>query len=181
MIQIFHNRYRWIAVLTGLLLVGGLVACGGNGVTAVSDSARPAVSVVQATVPAGRTVPPAPSSPTARVSEQLKDPVQATVVPTVKPVTAPPVEATVVVTVVVASGGDSAAAGKELFTANGCVACHGVDLSGGIGPKLAGRTVQDLPEDRIRTQVNQGGNGMPPFPNLTAAQVSNIIAFIRSS
>ena len=181
MIQIFRNSNRWVAVLIGLLLVGGLAACGGTSVTTMSDSTRPAVSVAQATVPAGRTVPPASSSPTARVPEQLTAPVKTTVIPTVKAVTAAPVVETVSVTASVVSGGDSVAAGKELFTANGCVACHGVDLSGGIGPKLAGRTVQDLPEDRIRSQVNQGGNGMPAFPNLTSTQVSSIIAFIRSS
>jgi cytochrome c551 len=181
MFQIFHKNDRLVAVLTGLLLVGGLVACGGTGTTTVSDGARPAVSVALATVPAGRTAPPASSSPTARVPEQLTTPAQTTVLPTAQAATAAPVVAIAAATAAVLAGGDSAAAGKELFTANGCVACHGVDLAGGIGPKLAGRTVQDLPEDRIRSQMSQGGNGMPMFPNLTSDQVSNIMAFIRSS
>ncbi len=181
MFQIFHKSDRLLAALAGLLLVGGLVACGGTGTTTVSDDVRPSVSVAQATVPAGRTVPPASSSPTARVPEQLTAPVQTTVMPTAQAATAAPVVATGAATAAVLPGGDSAAAGKELFTANGCVACHGMDLAGGIGPKLAGRTVQDLPDDRIRSQLDQGGNGMPAFPNLTSEQVSNLMAFIRSS
>ena len=70
--------------------------------------------------------------------------------------------------------------GKELFTANGCIACHAADLSGGIGPKLAGRTTADLTEDRIRSQVRNGGNGMPAFEKITDQQLADIIAFIRS-
>ena len=83
-------------------------------------------------------------------------------------------------TEVAAPGGANPAAGRELFTANGCVACHGVNLEGGIGPKLAGRTAADLTEERIRTQISDGRGAMPPFPQLTDAQVMNIMAFIRS-
>ena len=57
--------------------------------------------------------------------------------------------------------------GHQLFIANGCTVCHADDLSGGIGPALAGRTVEDLTEERIRQQLGEGGNGMPPFPDLS--------------
>jgi len=68
----------------------------------------------------------------------------------------------------------------QQFTALGCIACHGTDLSGGIGPELRKRTVEDLPDSRIREQAMQGGNGMPAFPNMTEPELQNFIAFIRS-
>ena len=77
--------------------------------------------------------------------------------------------------------GDGVEAGRQLFTDNGCVACHGADLSGGIGPALAGRGPDSLTEDRIRTQIANGGNGMPPFAFLTTEQVDELIALIRAS
>ncbi len=71
--------------------------------------------------------------------------------------------------------------GHQLFVANGCFVCHAEDLSGGIGPALAGRTVDDLTEERIRQQLGEGGNGMPPFSDLTEVQIGQLITFIRSS
>ena len=69
--------------------------------------------------------------------------------------------------------------GHQLFIDNGCTVCHGEDLSGGIGPALACRTPEDLPEDRIRQQLGEGGNGMPPFTDLTEEQIGQLITFIR--
>ena len=71
--------------------------------------------------------------------------------------------------------------GSQLFVDNGCFVCHAEDLSGGIGPALAGRTPDDLTDDRIRSQIGTGGNGMPFFENITAEQIEQLMAFIRSS
>ncbi|MCY3784453.1 MAG: cytochrome c [Chloroflexi bacterium] len=69
--------------------------------------------------------------------------------------------------------------GHQLYVDNACATCHAQDLSGGIGPPLACRTPEDLPEDRIRSQLADGGNGMPPFLDLTEEQVGQLIEFIR--
>jgi cytochrome c550 len=106
----------------------------------------------------------APTTPV--VVETPTDAATATAAPTTEPT---------------AGAGDGVEAGRELFASNVCSACHGTDLSGGIGPALAGRTPEDLTEDRIRTQIAEGGNGMPVFPTLTPEQVDQLIALIRAS
>ena len=78
------------------------------------------------------------------------------------------------------AGGSDPAAGRQLFEQNGCIACHGANLQGVVGPRLAGRTVADLTEDRMRTQIRNGGGRMPSFAQLGHEEVTHIIAFIRS-
>ena len=100
------------------------------------------------------------------------------------PTSQPTPVATISKTVKVAAATQSApdpAVGQQIFVDNACIACHGVDLEGGIGPKLAGRTTADLTDERIVTQITDGGGVMPPFGEvLTKQDIQNVIAFIRS-
>ena len=171
--------------LAALGVALAIVACGDSAAPAITaaPAAEPTVvaATVRATVPPGRTQPADLPAPAPRVAAAA-----ATAVPTTPP--APPVvtvaaatpQATTAPTEVAAPSGADPAAGRELFTANACVACHGVNLEGGIGPKLAGRSLADLTDERIRTQVSDGGGAMPPFPQLTDEQVTHIMEFIRS-
>jgi cytochrome c551 len=43
-----------------------------------------------------------------------------------------------------------------------CVSCHGVDLSGGVGPNLQ-HVGARLSEAQITDRIRNGGGGMPPF------------------
>ncbi|NWJ95562.1 MAG: c-type cytochrome [Chloroflexi bacterium] len=76
-----------------------------------------------------------------------------------------------------ASSGDPAK-GLTLFRANGCIACHlNEGRTAGIGLKLQGTTRDDT---YIRNQIKTGRNAMPPFPQITEDQKTDIIAYIRS-
>jgi cytochrome c oxidase cbb3-type subunit 3 len=83
-----------------------------------------------------------------------------------------------------ASGASVAAArGKTLFQRD-CSFCHGRDAMGGeTGPDLTrSRLVtRDVGGDKIRAVVQNGrtDKGMPAFPKLQAAQLADIIAFLR--
>ncbi len=161
-------------------LAGALAACGEARPTDVVVAPVPPAPVAMITMPPGRTPPPATQAPTPRVVEAVQAVALVTAAPTQAATAAATEAAPAAATPAVAMVGD-AAAGQSLFTAKGCIACHGVDLSGGIGPKLAGRTTQDLSDARIREQAMQGGDGMPSFENsLTEPELMQIIAFIRS-
>jgi cytochrome c oxidase cbb3-type subunit 3 len=73
--------------------------------------------------------------------------------------------------------------GETLFGRD-CAFCHGRDAGGGeTGPDLTrSRLVRrDGTGERVRAVV-QGGRpdkGMPPFPRLTAANIADLVAFIR--
>lgn len=175
---------RLLGGLAVSLLLAGILASCGESRTVPTASSVVVVSapVAQITMPPDRTPAPAVESPTPRVAEAIV---------AVTPVTAVPTAVAAVASTEAASTGTTpttdigplsgaAEAGRQQFTALGCIACHGADLSGGIGPQLAGRTVDDLPEERIRSQAMQGGAGMPAFPNLTEQELQNFIAFIRS-
>jgi mono/diheme cytochrome c family protein len=73
---------------------------------------------------------------------------------------------------------------RELFERN-CAICHGKEGEGRqVGtltvPSLrAGRAVAD-PDDRLLTQIQNGGNGMPPFKwSLTDDQMQDLLRFVR--
>ncbi len=99
----------------------------------------------------------------------------------------------------VAPSGSVSEIGAELVFAQGCTNCHFFDkisrfeekdarTNWRIGPGLKGLfTKPELPatgrpavEDNVRKQIREGGNGMPPYPNLTEEEVSNIIAYLKS-
>ena len=172
---------RLLGVVAVTLLVAALLAsCGESRPVAMVEPIVVPV-VAQITMPPDLTPAAAVESPTPRVAEAIVAVTPVTAVPTVVATAAPgatPTTAAAPQTVVALTG--AAEAGRQQFTALGCIACHGADLSGGIGPKLAGRTTDDLPEERIRSQAMQGGAGMPAFPNLSEQELQNFIAFIRS-
>ena len=175
------NR-RWLGALAfSLMLAGILASCGESRPVAGLGPVVVVPPVAQITVPPGRTPVPAVESPTPRAAEAIVAVMPVTAVPTAVAAAEPTEAAGPAATpeAVVALTG-AAETGRQQFTSFGCIACHGADLSGGIGPMLAGRTPDDLTEDRIREQAKQGGNGMPAFPNMTEQELQNFIAFIRS-
>ena len=179
MIRVMTSRCRFVGVAVGLLFALAMVACGGTGTVKERPVVAASAPVAKATVPPDRTAAPVLAAPTARTAQTVAAVVQVTAAPTEAPTQAATAAATAApVAAAAVTGG--VGNGKELFTANGCIACHAADLSGGIGPKLAGRTTADLTEDRIRSQVRNGGNGMPAFEKITDQQLADIIAFIRS-
>ena len=73
---------------------------------------------------------------------------------------------------------------RELFQRN-CAACHGHEGEGRqIGtlkvPALReGRPASD-PDERLFAQIQDGGNGMPPFKySLTDEQIRDLVRFVR--
>jgi len=71
--------------------------------------------------------------------------------------------------------------GAEIFVASGCRHCHTINNVGGHkGPDLSG-VGRVLSKDKIREQILNGGDQMPPFMNdLEAAEVNDLIAYLRS-
>ncbi|SDO35213.1 cytochrome c551 [Paenibacillus sp. yr247] len=52
---------------------------------------------------------------------------------------------------------------QAVFNRN-CIACHGTDLAGRMGPNTNLRKIGSIKtKDQIATQIANGGNGMPPF------------------
>lgn len=67
--------------------------------------------------------------------------------------------------------------GKALFTLY-CVACHGEDGAGKIGPRLRGRFI---PRQEFWSTVTNGKGVMPPFSNILKKQeIADIHKFIQS-
>ncbi len=49
----------------------------------------------------------------------------------------------------------------EAIYKENCATCHGDDLTGDVGPDLTA-VGSKLSEDEIKTQIEEGGNGMTP-------------------
>ena len=173
---------RAICVFLGGAILVSVVACGESGDFShlePTPEPTPVVAERLAGVPLGRTMPPFETSPTARPADEA--PIPPTPTPPAVPTPTPTAGGAATPTPAPAVETADLSPGHQLFIANGCTVCHADDLSGGIGPALAGRTVEDLTEERIRQQLGEGGNGMPPFPDLSEVQIGQLIAFIRSS
>jgi PQQ-dependent dehydrogenase (methanol/ethanol family) len=74
--------------------------------------------------------------------------------------------------------GGNAAAGKTVFQDN-CVSCHGATGHGGNG----GPDLTSIPsaknQNRVISQVENGGGGMPPFKGtLTPKQINDVAAYV---
>jgi cytochrome c oxidase cbb3-type subunit 3 len=73
--------------------------------------------------------------------------------------------------------------GQATFQSN-CAACHGANATGSVGPNLiTSVTVRhDTAGDEIGKVVHEGrmDKGMPAFPNLTPAQITDIAAFLHA-
>ena len=144
MIRVMTSRCRFGGVAVGLVCALAMVACGGTGTVKERPVVAASAPVAKATVPPDRTAAPVLAAPTARTAQTVAAVVQVTAAP---PTEAPTQAATAAATaapVAAAAVTGGVGNGKELFTANGCIACHAADLSGGIGPKLAVRTTADL-------------------------------------
>jgi alcohol dehydrogenase (cytochrome c) len=71
--------------------------------------------------------------------------------------------------------------GRAAFVAR-CASCHGTDGNGGeLGPAIASRAVLRT-DDELRTVLRTGfpAAGMPPFSTLSAAEISDLVAFVRT-
>jgi len=73
--------------------------------------------------------------------------------------------------------------GQSLFVAN-CGFCHGSNANGGGegGPDLirSALALDDEKGDKIGPVIHSGRGKMPPFPNMTQAQIEDIAAFLRA-
>jgi len=178
-------RYRRLvgALTACLFLIGGVLAsCGETRPIAASSLAPIVAPVLKITVPPGHTPLRVAVSPTPRVPLPVLS-VSRTPTPHGDPPCVFSSESCISPTPVPTSPvplSGAAEAGRRQFTEKGCVACHGTDLNGGIGPQLADRTPADLTDSRIEEQIMQGGNGMPAFPKTTRQELHNFIALIRS-
>ncbi|TXK82712.1 cytochrome c [Paenibacillus sp. N3.4] len=55
---------------------------------------------------------------------------------------------------------------QDIFTANKCISCHGVDLAGKVGPKSNLQKVgSTMSREQIANQIKNGGGGMQPYKN----------------
>ena len=84
-----------------------------------------------------------------------------------------------------ATPGDPAAIerGRTLYS-SGCAFCHGADARGAQGPDLA-RSLQVTNDEGGQVlgeflKVGRPANGMPPFPTLTAADLRDLSAFLKT-
>lgn len=80
------------------------------------------------------------------------------------------------------------AAGKTVFIEH-CSLCHGEDASGKTPmaqslnvtiPDYRSETVHNLTDADIKSVIMEGKGTMPPVPNLSTEEITNVIAFVRS-
>ena len=74
-------------------------------------------------------------------------------------------------------------AGAILFRDKGCSHCHGDGgLGGKKGPTLSGlRTDRNWPPAKIKEQILNGGQKMPPFSDsMTDQEIAQVIAYLRA-
>ena len=73
--------------------------------------------------------------------------------------------------------------GQTLFQKS-CAICHGVEAMGGVGPNLVESSLvrHDDNGDQIAPLIQDGrvDKGMPAFPLMTTANISDIVAFLHA-
>ncbi|MBD0382356.1 cytochrome c [Paenibacillus sp. WST5] len=71
---------------------------------------------------------------------------------------------------------------QELFTANKCISCHGVDLAGKAGAKTNLQKVGGkMSKEQIAEQINNGGGGMLAYKSkLSADEVGLLTDWLSS-
>ena len=89
---------------------------------------------------------------------------------------------------ILAGGTGNAKAGHEVFAAH-CQMCHGPNGAGNPAlakmlkttiPNLGSKAVQDLSCAQMREVIEKGKGKMSPIHGLSAADINNVIAFVRS-
>lgn len=61
-----------------------------------------------------------------------------------------------------------------------CAACHGSDLSGGVGPSLAaGSEAADSTDAEYRMVIREGLGDMPAVTSLDELRVDAVVAYLR--
>ncbi|MCD1258722.1 c-type cytochrome [Paenibacillus athensensis] len=79
-------------------------------------------------------------------------------------------------------GGDAGAKAQELFTANKCISCHGVDLAGRVGPSTNLQKIgATQTKEQIAEQIRNGGGGMPAYKSKLSEDEVNQLADWLSS
>lgn len=87
----------------------------------------------------------------------------------------------------VAAGKGDAAKGKEVF--DQCAVCHNADSTEKkMGPGLKGLFQKDKmangkkpTEANVRAQIDEGGNGMPPYKDMLSDQEKDdLIAYLKT-
>ena len=89
---------------------------------------------------------------------------------------------------VLAAGKGDAKAGHAVYTAH-CQMCHGPDGHGNAAlAKMLKTTIPDLSSKQVQAQsdaqicelIEKGKGKMTPIKGLSAAQIDNVIAFVRT-
>lgn len=89
---------------------------------------------------------------------------------------------------VVAAGKGDAKAGHTVFAAH-CQMCHGAKGEGNPNlakmlhatiPNLGSKAVQSLTDAQMREVIEKGKAKMPPVHGLSATEIDNVIAFVRT-
>ena len=71
---------------------------------------------------------------------------------------------------------------QEMFTANKCISCHGVDLAGRAGPKTNLQKIgASKSKDDIINQIKNGGGGMPAYKSRLSDEEIGLLADWLSS
>ncbi len=162
----------WWATLLLLIMALGLIACGGQ-------ATPPPVA------PTNTPLPPPPTEPPTQPPPPTDTPVPA---PTDTPVLAPtdtPVPAPTDTPVPAPTETEeqpsaiSAEAAKQIYTQKGCLACHGANFEGGVGPILAGLPVEHM-ESVIRNGEPEAG--MPAFAEnvISDEDLNTLVTFLNS-
>lgn len=74
------------------------------------------------------------------------------------------------------NGGETAAAGEEIFQ-NNCAQCHGQDLSGGMGPDLTS-VGADHSADEIVDIIHNGKGDMPPQKQVSDEDAQTLASWL---
>jgi mono/diheme cytochrome c family protein len=83
--------------------------------------------------------------------------------------------------VVYASNSDARERGAIAFQTKGCERCHAITGVGGDRAPDLGSVGQRRAPNQIKTQILQGGHGMPPFGKvLSKDEVKDLVAFLTT-
>ncbi|MBC7645563.1 MAG: cytochrome c [Pseudopedobacter sp.] len=71
--------------------------------------------------------------------------------------------------------------GKALYTAQGCIGCHGAQGQGGVGKVLVGSALVLGKPAGLVGIIHKGKNLMPAYPQLSEQQVLEVTNYVRNS